>query len=186
MRISYSSTQRQQRLRDMLDQEEHVAETFIPMCYRKVSTTQMDFAPAVDNLIFVRIAFCHLEVIKSQKAKYEPLRYIMHNVVDGRLNEHSEPLFVPDRQMGDFLRVTSEACDNVVFLDNMAFACKPSQPVQIVSGRFAGVTGRIKRIKGNCCVVIPIEGTMAVAITNLPRKFLRYLTEEELKETMTI
>ena len=186
IRISYSNAVRLQRLRQQLDEEEGVKETFIPMKYKKVNATTMDFAPAVDNLLFVRIAFSHLESIKKEKAKYEPLRYIMHNVADDNYNEHSEPLYVPDDMMGDFIRVTSEACENVIFLDNLAFACKPSQAVQITEGRFAGVRGRIKRIKGNCCVVIPIEGTVAAAIMNLPRKHLRYLNDEELEKTKTI
>ena len=77
--------------------------------------------------------------------------------------------------MEDYIRVTKEECDKVIFLDNMAYACKPSQKVQITEGRFAGVTGRIKRIKGKRSVVLLIGSEMAAAVVDVPNKHLRYL-----------
>ena len=179
LRIRHSNASRLLRLQSLLEEEPGVERTFIPMRFKKVAAEKMDFAPASDNLLFIRVTYDDLSRIKEKKALYEPIRYIMHPVLESDNTEHSEVLYVADGQMNDFIRVTSEESDKVVWLDNLDFACKPSQAVQITEGQFAGVKGRIKRIQGNVCVVIPIEQTAAVAIRNLPRKYLRYLTEEE-------
>lgn len=177
LRIRHSNASRLLRLQALLEEEPGVERTFIPMRYKKVSDEKMDFAPAVDNLLFIRVTYDDLSRIKEKKALYEPIRYIMRPVLEPDNTEHSEVLYVADAMMDDFIRVTSEESDKVVWLDNLDFACKPSQAVQITEGQFAGVKGRIKRIQGNVCVVIPIEKTAAVAIRNLPRKHLRYLSD---------
>ncbi|MBQ2209780.1 MAG: hypothetical protein II404_07440 [Prevotella sp.] len=41
--------------------------------------------------------------------------------------------------------------------------------------------GRIKRIRGTRCVVLPIGNELMPAILDVPNKHLRYLSEEELK-----
>ena len=179
LRIRHSNASRLLRLQALLDEEPGVERTFIPMRFKKVAAEKMDFAPAIDNLLFIRVTYDDLSRIKEKKALYEPIRYIMRPVLEPDNTEHSEVLYVADAMMHDFIRVTSEESDKVVWLDNLDFACKPSQAVQITEGQFAGVKGRIKRIQGNVCVVIPIEQTAAVAIRNLPRKYLRYLSEEE-------
>ena len=179
LRIRHSNASRLLRLQALLDEEPGVERTFIPMRFKKVAAEKMDFAPAVDNLLFIRVTYDDLSRIKEKKALYEPIRYIMRPVLEPDNTEHSEVLYVADAMMDDFIRVTSEESDKVVWLDNLDFACKPSQAVQITEGQFAGVKGRIKRIQGNVCVVIPIEQAAAVAIRNLPRKHLRYLSEEE-------
>ena len=53
--------------------------------------------------------------------------------------------------------------------------------VQITEGEFTGIVGRIKRIKGLRCVVLPIGNEMAAAVVDIPSKHLRYLTEEEAR-----
>ena len=179
LRIRHSNASRLLRLQAQLEQEGGVKKTYIPKMFKKSSDTKMDFMPAINNLLFVRVTYNDLSRIKEKKTLYEPLRYIMHPVLEPDNTEHSEILYVADEMMNDFIRVTSEESDRVIWLDNLDFACKPSQAVQITEGQFAGVKGRIKRIQGNVCVVIPIEQTAAVAIRNLPRKYLRYLSEEE-------
>lgn len=177
LRIRHSNASRLLRLQALLEEEPGVERTFIPMRFKKVAAEKMDFAPAIDNLLFIRVTYDDLSRIKEKKALYEPIRYIMHPVLEPDNTEHSEILYVADAMMDDFIRVTSEESDKVIWLDNLIFACKPSQAVQITEGQFAGVKGRIKRIQGNVCVVIPIEQTAAVAIRNLPRKHLRYLSD---------
>ena len=177
LRIRHSNASRLLRLQSLLEEEPGVERTFIPMRFKKVAAEKMDFAPAIDNLLFIRVTYDDLSRIKEKKALYEPIRYIMRPVLEPDNTEHSEILYVADAMMDDFIRVTSEESDKVIWLDNLDFACKPSQAVQITEGQFAGVKGRIKRIQGNVCVVIPIEQTAAVAIRNLPRKHLRYLSD---------
>lgn len=179
MRIRNSSLSRLEFLKSRLDKEEGVISTYVPFSFIKVCPTKMDFTPSVLNIIFVRISLEKLRKIKGDKSHYEPLRFIMHPTYDEDYNKSTEILYISDKCMDDFIRVTAEANDKVIFLDNMDYACKPSQEVQITEGPFAGVTGRIKRIRGNRCVVILIGKELAAAVTDLPRKHLRYLNPEK-------
>jgi len=175
MRVSYSSAPRLLRLKELLDERSDVLDTYVAMHYAKVGN-QMKFTPVISNLIFVRATYTNLTDIKNT-GEFLPLRFIMHPVMEENGWVHREAMYIKDALMNDFIRVTSEANDKVIFLDNLEFACRPGQRVQITQGAFAGVKGVIKRIQGNVCVVVPIENTIAAAITGLPRKYLCYLGE---------
>lgn len=175
LRISYSSASRVIKFKKLLEEEEGVMETYVPMAY-KVVDFQTVLAPVIDNMIFVRVDYDHLSRIKENKMVYEPLRYIMHPVLDDDMR-HMEVLTVPDAQMKDFIRVTKEQSENVIFLKNMDFACKPGVTVQITKGIFAGVKGVVKSIKKHLCVVLPIKDVVAVAIINVPKKDLIFFKD---------
>lgn len=184
MRIRNSSLSRLELMMERLNHEENVFETYVPLSFIKVKMDKMDFAPNMLNYIFVYSTYAKLKEVKKNKELFEPLRFVMHPVYDEKYNRHDEVLYISDKKMEDYKRVTAEENEKVIFLDNPAFACKPSQEVQITEGQFAGVMGRIKRIKGNRCVVIPIGWEIAVAITGIPRKHLRYLTDDEVKRVV--
>ena len=178
LRIRNSSLTRLQAMKDRLEQHDDVEETYVPLSYIKVSLTKMDFAPFLLNYIFVRSTFEKLVAIKQNQEQFEPLRFVMHPALDEKLNKHDEVLYIPDSKMEDYIRVTKEENEKVIFLDNMAYACKPSQEVQITEGEFAGIVGRIKRIKGQRCVVLPIGNEMAAAVVDVSNKHLRYLNHQ--------
>ena len=180
LRIRNSSLVRLQTMKDRLDRQDDILGTYVPLSFIKVSLTKMDFAPFLLNYIFVRSTFEKLVAIKQNQELFEPLRFVMHPVLDDDYHKHHEVLFISDRKMEDYIRVTSEENEKVIFLDNIAYACKPSQEVQITEGRFAGVVGRIKRIRGQRCVVLPIGYEMAAAVVDVPNKYLRYMTPEEI------
>lgn len=181
MRIRHSSIVRLHSMMERLNREDDVEETYVPMKYIKVSKTKMDFAPCLLNYIFVRSTFQKLVKIKNNQEKYEPLRFVMHPVSDEKFVRRLEPLFLSDKSMHDYMRITQEENDKIVFLENMQFAAKVSNKVQIISGEFTGIVGRIKRIKGRRCVVLPIGDEMSVAIVDVPNSCLRYLTDEEVR-----
>ena len=181
MRIRHSSIVRLRTMLELLGGEDDVEETYAPTKFMKVSNTRMDFAPCLLNYIFVRSTFRKLVEVKKNQLKYEPLRFVMHPVRDDNFERHSEPLFLSDKSMHDYMLITQEENDKIVFLENMQFACMVSKEVQIISGEFTGVVGRIKRVKGLRCVVLPIGTEMAVAIVDVPNSCLRYLTDEEVR-----
>lgn len=182
MRIRNSSISRLQKLKELLDNDENVEATYVPMEFVRVKSDKMDFTPSLVNYIFVRSTFEKLKALKSEQEHFEPLRFVIHPAFDEKYERRNEVLYVPDKKMNDFMLVTAQANEKVIFLDNLEYACKPSQGVQITEGQFSGVVGRVKRIHGNKCVVIPIRDTAAVAILDLPRKHLRYLSDEEMEE----
>ena len=180
MRIRNSSLSRLETIMTRLNDDDDIDEAYAPLHFIKVSMTKMNFVPYLLNYIFVRSTLEKLKKVKSNHEYYEPLRFVMHPMYDEKLDKKSEALYISDKKMTDYKRVTAEENEKVVFLDNMAYACKPSQEVQITEGPFTGIVGRIKRIKGNRCVVIPIGNEMAVAIRDLHRSHVRLLTEEEV------
>ena len=127
---------------------------------------QQTYVSALKNYIFVRTTLAALRQLKADRQQYATLRYIMQPTGDGV----SEIAHVPDKQMEDFIRVIAHANEQVVMIENMAFACKPGQRVRIRRGAFEGVEGTVKSIKKHLCVVIPVRDIMAVAILNVPKK----------------
>ena len=182
MRIRNSSLSRLETMMERLNRQAEVNETYVPLGFIKVNLTKMDFAPCLLNYIFVRSTFTNLVRLKSNLELFAPLRFVMHPVYDKKYDRRYEVLYIPDKQMDDYKRVTAQENEKIIFLDNLNYACKPSQAVQIIEGEFAGVIGRIKRIGGVRCVVLPIGRELAPAIIDVPSKQLRYLNEsEELK-----
>lgn len=181
MRIRNSSVNRLETMMDRLAKSEDVEDAYAPLSFIKVSMKKMDFAPSLLNYIFVRATFGKLVKVKSNRERFEPLRFVMHPVYDEKYVRRDEVLYISDKKMEDYQRLTAEMNEKVIFLDNPNYAFKPSQAVQITEGEFTGIVGRIKRIKGLRCVVLPIGNEMAAAVVDIPSKHLRYLTEEEAR-----
>lgn len=93
MRIRNSSIARLQTMKERLDKEDDIAETYAPLGFIKVSKTKMDFAPFLLNYLFVRSDFQKLTKVKSNQKLFEPLRFVMHPVSDENFIRHYEPLF---------------------------------------------------------------------------------------------
>ena len=178
MRIRNSSLVRLEEMQKRLDAQDGIERTYAPLRFMKVRDDKMDYANYLLNYIFVRSSFSELVRVKSL---FEPLRFVMHPDYDENYNIHHEVLYVSDKKMEDYIRVTEQENEKVIFLNNMDYVCRPSQEVQITDGQFAGVVGRIKRVRGNRCVVIPIGKEMAVGVMDVPKCHLRYMTDKEVK-----
>ena len=182
LRIRNSSVSRLEMMEKRLNSHKDVIETYVPLRFIKISSAKMGFAPCLLYYIFVRSTFQALASLKSNKEQFEPLRFVMHPVFDEKYERHNEVLTLSDKEMSDFIRITKEENEKVIFLENIKYANKPSREVQITEGDFAGVIGRIKRIKGYRCVVLAIGSEMAAAVIDVPNSHLRYLTDEEAKQ----
>lgn len=189
MRIRHSSLsrltlmmERLEKQKQQLEQENIVLDAYAPMGFIKVSMTKMDFAPYLLNFVFVRSTFANLVKMKSNQELFEPLRFVMHPAYDAKFQRHDEVVYISDKVMADYRRVTDSERANVIFLRDLQYAVKPSQAVQIIEGDFAGVVGRIKRVRGKRCVVLTISDSQAAAIVDVHRNHLRYLTDEEARQ----
>lgn len=142
-------------------------DTFLPMQWQftgQGSQRHRELLPAVHNLLFVHSTQHTLTTLKMEHSIFEPMRYMMRRHLD---NAHSEILQVPDVQMDNFIRVASVTDDSVMFLQ-AAPELRLGQKVMISEGYFAGVTGVVRRIKGNKRVVVQIDDVAAAAITFVP------------------
>ena len=173
MRIFHSSIKRQNELNELLSQEPTIDRTYVPQ--RLVDGEDRTYVPALANYIFIHCSLKDLREIKADKTKFDNLRYVMTLGCDDSFNPISEIAYVPDKQMEDFMRVIESDNEQVLMLENLGFACKPGEKVRITSGVFEGVEGTLKSIKKHLSVVIPIKNILAVAITNVPRKYLQRL-----------
>lgn len=170
MRIFHSSVKRQDQLNELLQKEPSVLETYVPK--NLVDAEDMTYVPVLVNYIFIRTTLEGIKTLKADKGRYEHLRYVINKDRTDDYSSVAEIAHVPERQMQQFMRVINEANERVIMLENMEFACKPGQKVRIRKGPFEGVEGILKSIKKHLCVVIPIQHVMAVAITNVPKKYL--------------
>lgn len=167
MRVTYN---RELKVKSELD-DLHI-ENFIPMQYKIVDTPDgrhRKLVPAIHNLIFVRSAQTELSALKMTRKELEPLRY-MHRVRTD--TGRSEILWIPDREMENFLMVACREDDSIRYLDYDSLVGRQGKPVRVIDGPFAGVEGTIVRIQRNKRVVVKIEGVAAVAITFVPPSFL--------------
>ncbi len=170
MRIFHSSAKRQNELNEALLQEPTVERTYVARSL--VDAEEMTYVNSLENYIFIRIRLKDLRDIKANKAKYDHLRYVMYKHHDKDGLPITEISRVPNKQMEDFIRVIENANEQVIQLENMEFAFKPGQKVIIRKGPFEGVEGILKSIKKHLCVVVPIQGITALAITNIPKKWI--------------
>ena len=160
-------------MKKLLDELE--IENFLPMRFDYVKTSagkKKKMVPAIRNLIFVRTSQAALTELKTTKADFEPLRYMMRK---SHSTGQSEIIHVPDTEMNNFMRVASVNDDRVMILDNNDFISKIGKRVEVTEGYFAGVEGVIKRIKRNKHVVVQIDGVAAVAITFVPARCLAFI-----------
>lgn len=156
--------------------EEQKRHHYIPMEYVQKGD-ELECLPAIVNILFIHSSQEDLQALK-QRPEFQHFRFIMRPVPETR-GERKEVIWVPDPQMEDFIRVTSERNEKVLYLNNMDFALRPGAHVRVKDGPFAGVTGIVKSIKKHLCVVLPVGGVVAVAILNIPKKSLIYLPQED-------
>ncbi len=170
MRVTYN---RELVVRDFLNSLD--IENYVPMKYDVVETRwsrKMELVPAVHNLIFVHSVKEVLLDLKRTRTECLSLRFMMKRPLPDE-DKPSEIMTVSDRDMENFIKAVSVQNGQVVFLDYTDYIAKEGKRVKIAEGPFAGVEGKLKRIKKNKCVVVEIEGIMAVAITNLtPRSLI--------------
>ena len=161
MRATY---RREMKAHDEL--EEAGIEVFIPMrlVNKKVGTRMKRVeAPAVSGLLFVH---CSQPFLQTFKLKRPYLQYLCSFERDGS----RKPIVVPDQQMMDFIRISTQTEEEVTYLDPELENLAQGTRVRIVNGPFEGLTGTFQRVQGkrNRQFVIQIEGVLALAVQISP------------------
>jgi transcription antitermination factor NusG len=154
LRITYS---RELKFKEYLD--ERNIENFIPMQYKmlvKGNKKIRKLVPVVHNFIFVHAALNVINEIKRNEEYRFPIRYMMDCV-------SHKPIIVPDKQMHNFIMVSSSFNDQLIYLDAEELKIKKGDRVRITNGIWAGIEGDFVRIRGDRRLVVSIQGIMAVA-----------------------
>lgn len=156
LRVSYS---RELKIKALLD--EKGIQTFVPMAYRKETIdgkTRKKLVPAVSNLCFVH---WHRQGIDDFIAGYgekSPVHYYWDRTA-------SRPMTVPQKAMNDFITVASSLDEDLIYITEISDKLREGQTVKVKSGSFAGVTGKIVRIRKSRRILVELPGMLAVAST---------------------
>ena len=156
LRVTYS---RELKIKALL--EERGIQTFVPMAYRKETIdgkTRKKLVPAVNNLCFVCWHRQGIDTLIASYGEKSPVHYYWDRTA-GR------PMTVPQRAMEDFIKVASTLDEDLIYITEISDKLREGQQVKVKSGSFAGVTGKIVRIRKSRRILVELPGMLAVAST---------------------
>ena len=139
-------------------------ETFVPMTVRKVEKNgrkEIMTVPAVSNLCFVNAVKEELSDFFKSLGEGCPARFIWDKST-------REPIVVPDKAMSDFIKVSQADYNDTLYLTELSSKLREGQKVRITDGPFAGVEGRVVRIRRSRRILVELPGMLSVAATFIP------------------
>ena len=128
-----------------------------------------DLLPAIHNLIFVH-TFRHPAQQIKQALPY--LKWLPRHI-DGR----NIPITVSDMEMEQFISVTRNYNEHLIYLRPEELDLNKGTPVRILGGPFDGVEGTFMKVKGSRRkrVVVMIKGIVGVAMAEVTPDLLEVL-----------
>lgn len=168
MRSAYG---REMKAKQLL--EDDAIECYVPVQKKKVKKNNevvSQEVPVVRNLVFVRTTRKIMDPWKQTHEIGASLRYTIDK-------SRRKPMIVSDKAMDDFIRVTRDASDSILYLDNPDVAIAKGQRVEVVVGEFKGVQGHILRIRRDRRIVVSLDGVIAVAMASMPRDHFRLIND---------
>lgn len=160
MRATYN---REVKAKEMLEADGVVC--YVPM--KRMRTECGDkMVPAVHNLLFVYTNRNFMDKWKRRHEEGCPLRYAMDRAT-------SSPMIVRDKEMEDFILVTRNSNEEIIYLDNPNVAVEKGKQIEIVCGQYAGVRGSVLRILRDRKVVVSVNGLVSVALNGIPFSWMK-------------
>ena len=156
LRVSYS---RELKIKAILDGKG--VRTFVPMTWKKTEKDgkiQKKLVPAISNLCFVYWTDSGVEDFIRSFGEKSPVHYYWDRTT-------SRPLTVPDKAMSDFITIASSMDEDLIYITEINDKLRVGQTVKVRSGSFAGVEGRIVRIRKSRRLLVELPGMFAIAST---------------------
>ena len=156
LRVSYS---RELKIKDILD--EKGIRTFVPMMWKKIETAgkiQKKLVPAINNLCFVYWTSDAISGFIRSFGENSPVHYYWDRTT-------SCPLTVPEKAMNDFITIASSMDEDLIYITEISDKLREGQIVKVRSGSFAGVEGKIVRIRKSRRLMVELPGMLAIAST---------------------
>ena len=169
LRATYS---RELKIRNQL--AERGVRTFVPMIWRKSSSTsstsknQKKLVPAISSLCFVYWTKAEIDKYIHSFADAKPVNYYWDRTKDC-------PLVVPEKAMEDFIKVSSSADEDLIYITEINEKLREGQKVRVKEGSFAGVEGKVVRIKKSRRILVELPGMLAVASTYVSPSMLEII-----------
>lgn len=128
---------------------------FIPMTYaerrNRMGQTKRVLVPVVHNLLFLR--------------KDEPQKHLMRLLAECNLPMNvfrkegtGEWYEIPDRQMLEFRALCDPDFKDTLFMTSEEADAKPGKLVEVIHGPFAGMTGKLHRVKNSFYFIKTLVG----------------------------
>ena len=156
LRVSYS---RELKVKALLDQRG--VRTFVPMIWRKNTEdgkTERKLVPAVGNLCFVRWTRPDIDDFIRGYGDSSPVHYYWDRT-------SGCPMTVPEKAMEDFIKVSSSLDEDLIYITQISDKLREGQSVKVKHGPFAGVRGKIVRIRKSRRIMVELPGMLAVVST---------------------
>ena len=166
LRVSYSRELKvQQQLR------EKGIETFVPMIWRRIEKDgkkTRKLVPAINNLCFVHWTYQDITDYIKGFGEKSPVHFYWDRT-------SASPLVVPDKAMEDFMKVSSSMDEDLIYITEISDKLREGQTVKVKEGAFAGVEGKVVRIKKSRRILVELPGMLAVATTYVSPSMLEII-----------
>ena len=135
----------------------------------------------VPNLLFARSTEARLR-LHTAPAGPDFLHFYFvsaeRTLASGTTVKTRRPLVIPDDQMEQFMQWHAVEDDHKVFVPQAEMQFKLGQEAIITQGKFAGLRGRVARLRGQSRIAIRIAGLGTIFTAYIPKAFLRLLPQE--------
>lgn len=128
-------------------------------------------APVVSNILFIHCTRRYIDTL---------IECCPGSLFFYRNPERTEPQVINEKQMRNFMLVTSAPEDCLIALDEVDREFLQGQRVRVTGGIFEGAEGVVKRIKGDRRLVVSITGIACVATCFIPPSLLEPIPENEM------
>lgn len=169
LRATYS---RELKIRNQL--AEMGVRTFVPMAWRnspaRNSSTKPSrkLLPAISSLCFVYWTKAEIDRYIHSFGDVKPVNYYWDRTKNA-------PLVVPKKAMEDFITVASSMDEDLIYITEISEKLREGQTVRVKEGAFAGVEGKVVRIKKSRRILVELPGMLAVASTYVSPSMLEII-----------
>ena len=131
-------------------------------------TPAVDGKPLFQSLFFLRCSSQEILIVKEDWYR---------QMMVYRDAERKAPQAIPDSEMENFRKYLDILGQEIIPLKIEDRSFLKGQTVRVLDGPFKGVTGVIKRVKGDRRLVVSIAGVAAYATSYIPQEFLEVIEE---------
>ena len=136
----------------------------------------------IQNLLFLYTTAEHVQQLLAEPVTF-PEHPRWHSVQLHRLYDHTRhtpygrdiPMTIPFDQMRSFILVTMLDDELITLLPECPTPLTEGTEVEVIGGRFAGVRGRLARLRRQTCVIVSLQGVCCVSTAYIPKAFIRPL-----------
>ena len=166
LRATYS---RELKIKNQL--AERGVRTFVPMIWKKTqsgSDNKKKLVPAISSICFVYWTKQDIDQYIRSFGDVRPVNYYWDRTKNC-------PLTIPEKSMEDFITVSSSIDEDLIYITEINDKLREGQTVKVKEGPFAGVEGKVVRIRKSRRVLVELPGMLAVATTYVSPSMLEII-----------